>query len=145
MMICLLSPVYSCGEEYPPLTRERILPSATFVVLCNLSGLLIHFYFLRMLIFSLLKFLPSRWLIYFGFFQLMIASLTCTGISLDFFLIAPVSQQPNTNSEPEISCRSLTSFICLEVKRESTTLSHETALQSVVQTLMNFWKWRYSV
>ena len=74
----------------------------------------------------------------------MIASFTCIDISLDFVLIAPVKQLPNTSSTPEINSRYFIYFIHFKVTREQATLGHETACQSFVQILHSPWKCRYS-
>ena len=66
-------------------------------------------------------------------------SFTCTEISLDFIWVAPV-KQPNGNSVLVINTRPFICFICIEVRREWTTL-----FSPFVQILLSNWKWRYFI
>lgn len=54
----------------------------------------------------------------------MVASLTCTEVSLDFILVMIVKPLQNGNSTHDINSRPFICFICLEVTREWIVLDH---------------------
>lgn len=76
----------------------------------------------------------------FGVLSLMITSFICLDISMDLTLKVPLKSYKMQVQDLEL----IQDFICLisrAIMNEEASSGHETFHQSIVQLLLNFWKW----